>query len=339
MNNNNVLTAYNYARLADFVYVEAVSHDQFKFLNKENLLKVINKNEYLVVYKNLKLNLFDGCVVFCHSAYIKEFFHFIKQIKKLKNITLVTCQSDHVVDDKLYLKKPKVVTRWFSTNVVTNRSDLFSLPIGLASNFSSKNLQIDEISKSIKISEKINKIYCSFNINTNYFERSRLLDKIFTNNLFVIENNSTTNEVYSQNLSKYLFVLCPPGNGPDTHRLWEVLYSKSIPIIKNLQTHNFIDENSVFKINDYKDINQHSLNNFLKEYTPLNENLLDVNYWYANKIKTNKINTLNYEVLNEKLYIFIYFKFIQFLKRKLDRLFKKINYYIRKVFEKLNLKN
>ena len=26
------------------------------------------------------------------------------------------------------------------------------------------------------------------------------------------------------------FVLCPPGNGIDTHRLWEALYSRTIPV-------------------------------------------------------------------------------------------------------------
>ena len=28
-----------------------------------------------------------------------------------------------------------------------------------------------------------------------------------------------------------LFVACPPGNGPDTHRFWEALYLGAVPII------------------------------------------------------------------------------------------------------------
>src|SRR4029450_7140388 len=31
-------------------------------------------------------------------------------------------------------------------------------------------------------------------------------------------------------LTSHRFVLCPPGNGTDTHRLWEALYSRTIPV-------------------------------------------------------------------------------------------------------------
>ena len=47
---------------------------------------------------------------------------------------------------------------------------------------------------------------------------------------------SLTNErrlVYLQSINEHDFVLCPRGNGRDTHRLWETLYLGSIPIVKN----------------------------------------------------------------------------------------------------------
>jgi hypothetical protein len=34
-----------------------------------------------------------------------------------------------------------------------------------------------------------------------------------------------------QRLSEYEFCICPEGNGVDTHRLWEALYVKCIPIV------------------------------------------------------------------------------------------------------------
>ena len=37
---------------------------------------------------------------------------------------------------------------------------------------------------------------------------------------------------YLQNLRENSFVLCPEGNGIDTHRLWETLYRGAIPLVR-----------------------------------------------------------------------------------------------------------
>ena len=37
---------------------------------------------------------------------------------------------------------------------------------------------------------------------------------------------------YRRILLNYMFVICPEGNGIDTHRMWEALYLRTIPIIK-----------------------------------------------------------------------------------------------------------
>jgi hypothetical protein len=36
-------------------------------------------------------------------------------------------------------------------------------------------------------------------------------------------------------LNDYEFCICPEGNGADTHRLWECLYLKVVPIVVNSQ--------------------------------------------------------------------------------------------------------
>ena len=43
-------------------------------------------------------------------------------------------------------------------------------------------------------------------------------------------------EEYERDLLTSNFVLCPEGNGIDTHRVWEALYSGSIPIVR-IETH------------------------------------------------------------------------------------------------------
>jgi hypothetical protein len=45
----------------------------------------------------------------------------------------------------------------------------------------------------------------------------------------VMTNEGRVN--YLAKLRKSSFVLCPEGNGPDTHRLWETLYMGGVPIV------------------------------------------------------------------------------------------------------------
>jgi hypothetical protein len=42
---------------------------------------------------------------------------------------------------------------------------------------------------------------------------------------------SVTFKEHITRLSKYKYCICPEGNGVDTHRLWECLYVKTIPIM------------------------------------------------------------------------------------------------------------
>ena len=45
---------------------------------------------------------------------------------------------------------------------------------------------------------------------------------------------------YRRILSKYMFVICPEGNGVDTHRLWEAFYLKTVPIIRKNKISSFL---------------------------------------------------------------------------------------------------
>lgn len=340
MKKENLLTAYNYARNSDFVYVEAVSHNQYEELRKKNNLKIINKNDYLVVYKNLNFNLSENDLIFCHSAYISELFFNLKKINNIKKLNLLTCQSDHIINEKLYRKKPDFIKKWYGTNVTIKKKDLFSLPLGIAADFSEKNIHYEDLFPQINEKNRIKKIYCNFNVNTNFNERSKLLEEISKNDLFYIEENEGNIKNYIQKLKKFDFVLCPPGNGPDTHRLWETLYSNSIPIIKNLITHDFLPENSVFKVELFKSLNIIKLNQFLKNYRKLDDKYLDVNFWIHNiKDLGNDSSGFNEKIIfKENEVLFYFFKFKQLLIRKMDRFYKKIRYTLRRLNKFLKLK-
>jgi hypothetical protein len=55
-------------------------------------------------------------------------------------------------------------------------------------------------------------------------------------------------------------VLCPEGNGVDTHRFWETLYMGGIPVVtKNPMMQSFYDRLPVLQLNSWKDLSDISL--------------------------------------------------------------------------------
>ena len=59
---------------------------------------------------------------------------------------------------------------------------------------------------------------------------------------------------YKHDLERFVFVLCPWGNGFDTHRIWETLYSGSIPVIKKHKTFEYLEGLPALFIDNYEDL-------------------------------------------------------------------------------------
>ena len=62
--------------------------------------------------------------------------------------------------------------------------------------------------------------------------RSKFSDWIGTSTIDVMHRRLRP-KAYARLASDYKFVICPRGNGIDTHRFWETLYRGSIPIVEN----------------------------------------------------------------------------------------------------------
>ena len=77
---------------------------------------------------------------------------------------------------------------------------------------------------------KSKKIYFNFKINTNY-EKRIICYNSFKNKIPFMDFLEPYDNLLR--LHDYEFCICPEGNGVDTHRLWECLYLKVVPIVIN----------------------------------------------------------------------------------------------------------
>ena len=129
-----------------------------------------------------------------------------------------------------------------------------------------------------------NLVYMNMNINTYPIERQLVWDLFKDKNWVTIgsiENNIEGRTRFLRDIKSHTFVLCPRGNGLDTHRLWETLYMGSIPIVKRDIGYAEFEDLPICFINNWSEININFLETEQKRIVNTNWNLkkLKINYW------------------------------------------------------------
>ena len=219
MNIENIISGEKIQQLAD-VYLGLDEDFTFNPVIREQPLKLL---PFHVIIKQ-----FDNpAIVFCYTHRIDLLATKIDLF--LNNFVLITHNSDHGIHENdanvaRILNNTKL-QKWFGQNIVFLDDKLHLIPIGIAN--SQWEHGIHNFKNHIDI-EKKNDVYFNFNINTNYDKRQNCYE-ILRTQLNWLENVTPRENI--QRLAQYKFCICPEGNGVDTHRLWEALYVKTVPIV------------------------------------------------------------------------------------------------------------
>jgi len=170
---------------------------------------------------------------------------------------LITHESDFEVPGRFtnLLNHPKLI-RWFGMNVHLIHNKLQPIPIGLAcSLWPHGNLDI-LLSIINKNNKKTNLVYCNFKTDTNSIEREKPLIALQAQNFITFDFVHKPFKEYLDILSTYKYVISPPGNSTDCHRVWESIYLKTIPIcLKSIPMVYFKDLPILF-VDDWSDITE-----------------------------------------------------------------------------------
>lgn len=185
-------------------------------------------------------------VIYCKTEYIKQLFKYLRNIKN-KQYALITGKSDHPIIlitgmsaksvKRFYIpNKPNCIVKWFAVNAVQDHPQIFPIPLGIENHIGKSKGKhtnhkwfIENIDR-LCLKEKQNVVYCNFKIETNPKQRKNVINILKNKGLELIIDPPLPFEEYCERMSECKFVLCPPGRGVDTHRLWESLYLGCIPI-------------------------------------------------------------------------------------------------------------
>jgi hypothetical protein len=276
------ISSFKIARQCDVVFSEVVTPDQFAELHIENH-SIIYENSSQVFYKLDSFEVYKNITIFTNSHLLDNLFRILKKVPSDYNITLITNQTDLAVTKKVYVSRPRCISKWYSINVDHKSTNLKPIPLGLSNNYSPKNLVEYDFEKStLSLSHKKDIfLYVNFSKNTNHKERKDLYEMFKDKQwAYLQENNLTKNNYYSELYSSD-FCLAPFGNGIDTHRIWESLYLNVIPITRYHHTFSSVQNLPILFVNDYQEITLELLQTFKEKFKKEDYNfqLLENNYW------------------------------------------------------------
>ena len=234
-------------------------------------------------------NLKELNIVYFHTMYKDIFFDLIRNLDN--KFIVVTHNSDVNIDNIDNL--PKNVIKWYSQNVNVINERLYSLPIGLENSkwfphIQKQDKMLNKLSESKNIK---NLVYMSHNVNTNLKERKITYDLLSNKSFIAVDfgSNGQNFDYYIDNIYNHKFIICPEGNGIDTHRKWESLYLKSIPIEKRCINSSFYQDLPICLVDSWEEITEDFLNNEYNRIigTEWNLDKLEIEYWLK-KIKSNE---------------------------------------------------
>ncbi len=273
---NEIITSIKFMENSDVIYAGAVHEKYFTKLDQNKFIEISNGNG-MTIFKTIKFELKENDIVFCHTLFIDCLFNHLKNITDLKNIKLITSQTDMQITKKIFDQKPKCISQWFSINVSYENKNLIPIPLGIVGGANSKNLSKDNLENENFIYDRQNKVYTNFNLNTNYFHRYSVIKKIFKQKEFVIEKPNMQLGDYIKRLFDYKYNITPWGNGIDTHRLWESVYAGCIPITKKHITFGNMQDLPIIFLESYKNLSFKNISNY--HFENLNLNKLKFSWW------------------------------------------------------------
>lgn len=226
--------------------------------------------------------------VFCKTEFgIQEFFDIMRRNQSNGIIRrVVTHNADVSIDKHLAGLRPPNVPVWYAANSTYSDPSIIPVPLGLANEYRDVtdpptmiNTQVEDILEVDTRQSRDRLLYVNHRNHTYPVERKPLMESFLKraregHRWFTIsplcsdgypeiirnrEGNRKIIKIYLEEMTRHKFVLCPRGNGVDTHRLWEALYSRTIPVVRYEDAHRNFKDLPILFVNDWSEVTEEFL--------------------------------------------------------------------------------
>tara|TARA_B100000085_G_C18553275_1_gene516776 strand:+ start:1391 stop:2221 length:831 start_codon:yes stop_codon:yes gene_type:complete len=271
-------------------------------------MQTTNTIDYLQINKLSRLHNGHD-IFFCKTDYILQDFAAISKLDR--DVVLITGNSDYAIPDEAVNQCPDNVKVWYAQNCLSNNEKMKPLPIGIEN----KEVALRE-GHGIGYLDRVTKKENIFNNLKSLSPYSKITADKFMYSNFVVRNNPTHRSLAKEisikqpyidweepnlslerlflNFLEYKMILCPIGNGIDTHRLWETLYCGRIPVtikVGDFKLYSLYEQLPIVILDGYSELMQQEsiqekYNNVIsKKY---NIDMLSTQYWIESVISDAK---------------------------------------------------
>ncbi|MBI4525296.1 MAG: hypothetical protein HY695_15955 [Deltaproteobacteria bacterium] len=175
-----------------------------------------------------------GDTVFVPTHFVPQFFDTVHPYIHT-TYKLITHNSDNAVDEELVKYIDSRILRWYAQNNSVAHPLIVPIPIGLENFHHCENgivNRFNRLRRQKARQQKLSRALVCFAVHTNRIEREVAYRVLMSNGYCDEIRPRLNNNEYLQHLIHYKFVVAPPGNGLDTHRVWEAMYLGVVPIVK-----------------------------------------------------------------------------------------------------------
>ncbi len=227
--------------------------------------------------------LSDGDIIFCQSDLIQSLNKRVLA-RCTNNVTVLLGNSDqnHTIEVVTSIAIRSGV-RVFAQNLIEEVSGWGVLPIGLENAQLSQNGIPGWFNASRKKKPKWDKtfrVFSSFSIWTNPSIRNQALLSLQKCPVVDIEGQLSARK-HHEALREYAFVAAPPGNGADTHRVWEAIYLGCVPIVLEsyLTRHYKSIGLPIVVVKDFREVEDWSESSLREKYAELTDKFESEYLW------------------------------------------------------------
>lgn len=278
IDSKEILRSQNFIARCDFWFAVTALDGVMHIPNTAQ--QVVRRSPVLGDY----INQFDvskltpDSVVFCKFDYLQYLVQYMEHHRCRTPFVLLTGQSDYAITDSVCdAVRSRVPVRWWGCNNESSKAN--GVPLGIADDFCTLTLKNGfEQTKGTRL------LYVNHRTETFPMVREPLYpmfaEKSWATVRTPMEKGKT--DTYREELLDHKFILCPRGNGVDTHRMWEALYCGVIPVIKRHLTHRLLEGNlPILFVDDYREVTKDLLDSTYTEYSnkQWKSEILTVSWW------------------------------------------------------------
>lgn len=152
---------------------------------------------------------------------------------------IFTGQEDTPIDQ--YIQLPANVLKVYAVNALFNNEQIIPFPMGLQRQIGVKDRRLDTMDYAIKYwkdlePRKLLYINCAVSRNPERAPLAKFSTNSWSTTRFDKNSKFFPYDRYNEFLSElrnHKFVACPKGHGYDTHRIWETLYMRRVPVMRD----------------------------------------------------------------------------------------------------------